>query len=384
MSHPLRVATAALAVALTFAGAGCGGSDEESAAPPPPPATSPPTENPARTAPERARSGPRVSTVATGLEAPWEIAFLPGGGALVTERAGRVRMLSPRLELRREPIAEVEVNAVGEAGLLGLAVDPRFERNRFVYLYRTTGSGNEVLRYRLADGRLEQEETILDGLAASAIHDGGRIHFGPDGLLYVSTGEAGNPDLSQDRDSLNGKLLRLEDFRGDGGRPEVISLGHRNVQGFDWQPGSDRLFATEFGPDSNDEVNLIRAGRNYGWPEAQGDDGAPRFEPALVDYEEVIAPSGATFVSQPGSRWTGDFLLAALRGEQLRRVSLSGTRVTGNEPLFAGRFGRLRTVVEGPDGAIYALTNNTDGRGSPREGDDRILRIVPPRSAPSR
>lgn len=376
-----RLACPALLVTALLA-AGCSDSDDEPerATPPrPEPRTeraAEPSRRPER--PERARGAPRVNTVASGLEAPWEIAFLPDGRALVTERPGRVRLLSRKLDLREEPVAEVDVSAVGESGLLGLAVDPRFKRNRFVYLYRTASNGNEVLRYRLEGDRLEEDATILDGLEAAPIHDGGRIHFGPDGLLYVATGEAGNPALAQDRGSLNGKLLRLRGFRGGGGRPEVVSLGHRNVQGFDWQPRSGRLFATEHGPDANDEVNLIRRGGNYGWPQAQGDAGAPRFVPALVDYENVIAPSGATFVSRPGSEWTGGFLLAALRGEQLRLVSLDGQRVTGDQPLFEGRFGRLRTVVEGPDGAIYALTNNTDGRGSPREGDDRILRIVPP------
>ena len=364
-----------LILALTGASiAGCGGSDDEA---------DPPLRAPARTTtaddrPQRAQRTPRVTTVASGLEAPWEIAFLPDGRALLTERPGRIRLLSRGLELRDSPAAEIEVNAVGEAGLLGLAVDPAFERNRFVYAYRTAESGNEVLRMRLEGSRLEEDGTILDGLEAGPIHDGGRMHFGPDGLLYVSTGEAGNPALAQERGSLNGKMLRLRDFRGEGGQAEAISLGHRNVQGFDWQPRTRRLFATEFGPDSNDEVNLIRRGRNYGWPDAQGDDGAPRFVPALVDYEEVIAPSGATFVSKPGSSWTGGFLIAALRGEQLRLLRFDGDELSGDEPLFEGRYGRLRTVVEGPDGAIYALTNNTDGRGSPREGDDRVLRIVPP------
>ena len=366
--------TLAFAV-LAIAGCGGSGDDGESATPAPPPRTvdTQPDERPARTA-----GAPRVSTVASGLEAPWEIAFLPDGRALVTERPGRVRMLSRELKLRDDPVAEIEVEAIGESGLLGLAVDPRFERNRFVYLYRTAGSGNEVLRYRFERDRLEEDGRILDGLEAGPIHDGGRIHFGPDGLLYVATGEAGNQALAQDRDSLNGKLLRLRGFRGERAEAEVISLGHRNVQGFDWQPRSGRLFATEFGPESNDEVNLIRRGGNYGWPAAQGDEGAPRFVPALVDYEQVIAPSGATFVSEPGSSWSGGFLLAALVGEQLRLVTFDGAEVTGDEPLFEGRYGRLRTVVEGPDGAIYALTSNTDGRGSPREGDDRVLRIVPP------
>lgn len=372
MRRPLTV----LAVILICVGAaGC--SDDEPERAPTPPDRGTATE-PAQSAPDRAVGTPQVSTVATGLEAPWEIAFLPDGRALVTERPGRVRLLSRDLELRGEPVAEVAVEAVGESGLLGLAVDPRFERNGFVYLYRTGESGNEVLRMRLRGDRLEEDATVLDGLAAGPIHDGGRIHFGPDGLLYVSTGEAGNPQLAQDPRSLNGKMLRLRGFRGERARPEVLSLGHRNVQGFDWQPGTNRLFATEFGPDANDEVNVIRRGGNYGWPEAQGDAGAPRFVPALVDYEDVIAPSGATFVSQRGSAWTGGFLLAALRGEQLRLLTLAGGRVGRDTPLFKGRFGRLRTVVEGPDGAIYALTNNTDGRGSPRDGDDRILRIVPP------
>jgi len=373
-----------VAVALTVL-AGCGGDEGRVGAerPSPPPAETPPRSEPApeggprRNEPVRADGEARLQTVATGLVAPWEIAFLPNRDALVTERPGRVRLLGRDGRLRREPVAEVDVAAVGEGGLLGLAVDPEFGRNRFVYLYRTTSEDNEVLRYRFQGGRLTEEATVLEGLEAGAIHDGGRIHFGPDGLLYVSTGEAGESSLAQDPDSLNGKMLRLRDFRGGGGEPEVISLGHRNVQGFDWDD-QGRLFATEFGPDSDDEVNLIRRGLNYGWPEVQGTDGGDGFEPALVGYEEVIAPSGATFVSLPGSEWTGDFLFANLVGEQLRRLRLNGTAVRANEALFVGELGRVRTVVEAPDGTLYALTSNRDGRGSPRAGDDRIVRIVPP------
>ncbi len=152
--------------------------------------------------------------------------------------------------------------------------------------------------------------------------------------------------------------------------------GHRNVQGIDWQPGTDQLTITEFGPDSDDEVNVIEKGGNYGWPDAQGDEGAPEFEEPVINYEDVIAPSGGTFVTAKGSAWTGNFVFAALRGEQLRRVTIDGET---DEALFEGDFGRLRTVTEGPDGALYVLTNNTDGRGSPRDGDDRVVRIVPPR-----
>ena len=159
----------------------------------------------------------------------------------------------------------------------------------------------------------------------------------------------------------------------------MISLGYRNVQGFDWEPGSGRLVATEYGPDSDDELNVIRKGRNYGWPEAQGGEGGRGFTPAVVTYDQVIAPSGGSFVTTRGSEWTGSFLFGALVGQQIRRVELKGGKATVDEALFEGDFGRVRTVVEGPGGALYALTSNRDGRGSPRDGDDRVIRIVPPR-----
>jgi len=359
---------------------GCGG-DEDTMAPAPPQAETAPAEPrqaPSGAEPLRAKNDEsRLETVATGLEAPWEIAFLPDRSALVTERPGRVRLLGRNGKLDPDPVAEVEVAAFGEGGLLGLAVDPRFRRNRFVYLYRSTDSGNEVLRYRFEGGKLTEDALVLDGIEAGAIHNGGRMHFGPDGSLYVSTGETGNPGLAQDPDSLNGKILRLANPRGASARAEVVSLGHRNVQGFDWD-AQGRLFATEFGPDSDDEVNLIEEGKNYGWPEAQGEESENGSVPALVNYEDVIAPSGATFVSMPGSAWSGDFLFANLVGEQVRRVTIDGTEGKDTGSLFEGDLGRLRTVVEGPDGGIYALTNNTDGRGSPRDGDDKVVRIVPP------
>jgi glucose/arabinose dehydrogenase len=308
------------------------------------------------------------------------MAFLPDGSALITERPGRVRLLGGDGELREEPVAEVDVEEVGEAGLLGLAVDPGFDDNRFVYLYRTTSSGNEVARYRLEGERLVEQAVIADGIAAAAIHDGGRIHFGPDGRLYFTTGDAAEDELAQDPQSLNGKVLVMEaqDARGGGAPPEVFTLGHRNPQGFDWHPRTEALVASEHGPDGDDEVNVLREGANYGWPEARGEDHGG-FEAPVAVYEESIAPSGASFVSRAGSAWSGDLLVAALVGEQIRRLRLDGQgRVTRDEALFEGEFGRLRTVVEGPDGALYALTSNRDGRGTPREGDDRVLRIVPP------
>jgi glucose/arabinose dehydrogenase len=324
---------------------------------------------------ERRAEPPRAEVIATGLDVPWEIAFLPDGRALISERPGRV--LSFDGDTRE--LAEIPVEAVGEGGLLGLAIDPAFERNAFVYLYRTTDRGNEIVRYRLAQDRLEEQATLVRGIAAAAIHDGGRLRFGPDERLYASTGDAARPDLAQDAASLNGKLLRLspEQYRGAGGRPEVFSLGHRNVQGFDWQPGSDRLYASEHGAIGNDEVNLVRRGANHGWPRVEGEDHGD-FAAPLAVYADSIAPSGATFVRGRQSAWRGDFLVACLGGEQLRRLRFDGERVTLDEALYETEFGRLRSVVEGADGALYLLTNNTDGRGSPRVGDDRLLRIVPP------
>jgi glucose/arabinose dehydrogenase len=248
-----------------------------------------------------------------------------------------------------------------------------------VYFYRTTPADNEVVRYRLESDRLVDETVISDGIEKEAFHDGGRLHFGPDGYLYFSSGDAGLEKSAQDPRSLNGKILRLAPrrYRGRGGRAEVFSLGHRNPQGFDWRSGSRRMVATEHGDEGNDEVNLLRRGANYGWPRAMGEDHGDFEGPAAV-YTPAIAPSGATFVSLPGSEWSGDYLIGALVGEQIRRLRFdSSDGVVLDEALFEGEFGRIRTVVEGPDGALYALTSNTT-RGELREGDDRILRIVPP------
>ena len=279
---------------------------------------------------------------------------------------------------------EVDTGGRKEGGLLGIALDPDFRRTRLVYLYRTAKSDeNEVLRYRFSGSRLVLQRKIVGGLEASDSHNGGRIKFGPDRALWITTGEAYHKELAQDPSSLNGKILRLPlaKARGAGGRPEIVSKGHRNVQGIDWQPGSGRLFITELGEEDRDEVNIVRRGGNYGWPEVAGrDDGGGRFVPAAWDTGSGdIAPSGATFVHRRGSAWTGSFVFGTLRGEQLVRLRVSGARVLGDERLFKDRFGRIRDVVEGPDGALYLLISNRDGRGDPAPNDDRIIRLVPPR-----
>jgi glucose/arabinose dehydrogenase len=378
-----------LVAALALAAAGCGGGEEDPAAQGSSPTPSP-TRTPAQATPtpqakaEKARAM-RVRTLATGLEAPWEIAFLPDGRALVTERPGRVRLLERDGTLRREPVGRVAVSAQGEGGLLGLALDPGFASNDFVYLFFTGAQGNRLERWRFEGGRLTRDRTLVEGIQASPVHDGGRIAFAPDGRLYFATGEAGQGPLAQQRDSLNGKFLRLtpEQYRGAGGRPEIVSVGHRNPQGFDWQPRTGRLISTEHGPSGGDgpqgfdEINRIVEGRNYGWPEAFGAQDGDFTAPLRV-YQQAIAPSGGTFVARRGSRWTGNFIFATLLGEQLRRLRFKDGRIVSDSPLLRGRYGRLRTVVEGPGGALYVLTSNRDGRGSPQEGDDRIVRITPP------
>ena len=334
----------ALILLLALAAAGCGGEDD----PPRPP------------------DGMRVDVVAEGLEVPWEIAWLPDGRALITERPGRIRFLDG------DVIAEVDVSALGEGGLMGLALDPEFEEQPFAYLYFTTADGLQLERWRFADDRLTREESLIDGvIEAGPIHDSGRIAFGPDRALYVATGDAGNGELAQDPASLNGKFLRLAEYRGGPVRPEVLSLGHRNPQGFDWQPDTARLISTEHGPSGGDgpqgydEVNEIEEGANYGWPEVLGFDHGD-FRAPLKVYEEAIAPSGATF-------WKGEFVFATLRGEALRRLDLDSGE---DEVLLEREYGRLRTVRVGPDRALYVLTSNRDGRGSPADGDDRVLRLT--------
>lgn len=339
-------------------------------------------------APVRVAGPPQVTVVATGLEVPWDIAFLPDGRALVTERPGRVRIIGADGRLSPTPAAMISVSNVGEGGLLGIAIDPALSAaTPFVYTNATIGSEVQVQRWRLVGDRLQLDATVLSGVQAGSIHDSGRIRFGPDGNLYVTTGDSGHGSLSQDPSSLNGKLLRLTpaSYRGAGGAPQQVALGLRNSQGLDWQPGTGTMFVTDHGPSGfdgpsgDDELDRIVQGGNYGWPIVRGTDtGGGLFIAPTVDWVQTIAPSGLAFVKQPGSTWTGNMLVAALKGEQMRRLTLAGDRVIGDEPMFVGAYGRLRAVVEAPDGSIWVTTSNRDGRGTPRAGDDQILRIVPP------
>jgi glucose/arabinose dehydrogenase len=332
---------------------------------------------------------PQVEVIARGLEVPWDVAFLPdGGGALVTERPGRVRLIDGDGRLQAEPVARVDVRAEGEGGLMGIVLDPEFaDGEPYAYLMATVGDANQVQRWRWEDGRLEREDVVLDGIPGAPNHDGGTLRFGPDGDLYVPTGDAGRKARAQDPRSRAGKILRLTpaQYRGDGpaASPTTFTTGHRNPQGLDWQPGTDRLFATEHGPSGwdgpggDDEINVVREGRNYGWPRVQGEASAPGLTGPVWLWEDAVAPSGAAFVSREGSAWSGDLLVATLRGSALRRLDVEGARITGEEKVVED-YGRIRAVVEAPDGTVWITTSNRDGYGEGRSGDDRVIRVIPP------
>jgi glucose/arabinose dehydrogenase len=371
---PLRmVMTLCCAAAL----AACGGSSATTtgAAPASDPAAGPvPATATVPAAPRAgASAGGAVRTLVTGLDVPWGLAFLPGGDALVGERdSGQIlRIPKGGGTPRRVMTITSAFNDGGEGGLLGLAASPAYATDHLVYAYVTTRTDNRIVRFRLG-GAIKP---ILTGLRRGTIHDGGRIAFGPDRKLYAGVGETGQAGLAQDPSSRNGKILRMN---ADGSAPSdnpfdgslVYSLGHRNVQGLAWD-AKGRLWESEFGQNRFDEVNLIRPGGNYGWPvvEGVGDTAGGKYTNPLVTWPTGEAsPSGAAIVGNT-------MYIGALQGQDLLRVRLSGTSARKLTPWLAGRFGRLRTVVRAPDGALWVTTSNRDGRGVPRSGDDRILRV---------
>jgi glucose/arabinose dehydrogenase len=265
------------------------------------------------------------------------------------------------------------VAAAGEGGLLGLAASPDFAKDNLVYAYFTAEQDNRIVRFRLDSD--DQPEVIFDGIAKAGFHNGGRIAFGPDGMLYAGTGDAGNTGNSQDRSSVNGKILRLRpDGKPAPGNPTagspVYSLGHRNVQGLDWD-AQGRMFAAEFGQNDVDEVNLIQPNRNYGWPavEGTGDTQGGRYTNPLVTWPTSDAsPSGLAVAGNT-------IYVAGLRGQRLWTIPLTGDKTGDPVARLHNRYGRLRTVQVAPDGSLWLTTSNTDGRNDPRDGDDRILRF---------
>jgi aldose sugar dehydrogenase len=319
-------------------------------------------------------------TVAVNLSIPWDIAFLPSGEMLVTERSGNLLVFKDGLQ---ESIAISDVEHTGEGGLLGLALHPNFSSNNFLYLYHTrdTGDGliNRVVRYEFRDKTLTNPQTIIEGIPGARFHDGGRIRFGPDNKLYITTGDAGEPKNAQDLNSLAGKILRVND---DGSIPEnnpfgdaIWSYGHRNPQGITWD-SEGRLWSTEHGRSGVfsglDELNLIEKGANYGWPDSEGDK-------VLVDTKTPSLHSEASVTWAPASALflDGSIFFGGLRGETLYEAVLSNDKVIELRKHFAGVFGRIRTIVLGPDGMFYLTTSNSDGRGRLQPGDDKIVKIDP-------
>ncbi|GIH92477.1 PQQ-dependent sugar dehydrogenase [Planobispora siamensis] len=316
---------------------------------------------------------PRVLT--KNLAVPWGIAFLPGGDALVTER-DTARLLRVTASGEVSEVAKIdEARPDGEGGLMGVAVSPAFDKDGFVFLYYTAASDNRIVRYRYDDRTLTDAEVILDGIPKGAIHNGGRLAFGPDGYLYAATGEVGDRQLAQALGSLAGKILRMTaDGAPAPGNPfqnVIWSYGHRNVQGLAWDP-SGRLYASEFGSSSFDEVNLIEKGGNYGWPEVEGVGDDSRFiDPVVTWTTDEASPSGMAYAD--GSLWVG-----ALRGSRLWRVPVAQDGTVGAAvPLFENQYGRIRAVTTAPDGSLWIGTSNKDGRGSPAPDDDRILTLTP-------
>lgn len=325
---------------------------------------------------------PQTSIVAENLEIPWALAFFPDGNILVTERPGRVKLVDENGNA--ELISEIKgVKHIGEGGLLGIAIHPDFSLNNYVYLYYTyESSGNDtlnrVVRMTYKENSLSDEKIIVDKIPGASNHNGGRIKFGPDRFLYITTGDAQNPSLSQNKNSLAGKILRVTDegkpFGSAQGKPApgnpfgtlIYSYGHRNPQGLAWN--GNELYSTEHGSATMDELNRITPGKNYGWPEIRGDDKQSGMEkPLLHSGSDTWAPSGAAF-------WQDRLFFAGLRGEALFELDTSSLNLKAH---FKGEFGRIRDVVLGPDNMLYITTSNHDGRGFPRTGDDKIIRINP-------
>lgn len=351
-----------------------------------------PASSPTPTAVPTATAVPRDPVIAdqvvqSGLQVPWDLAFAPDGRMFITERLGRVVIFesgapnAPRLGELTVP----DVRQVSESGLMGIALDPEFDRTGLLYVCASRDVNgqwlNQVLRLRATGNTLAFDGVVLgEGMRADRIHDGCTVRFGPDGKLWISMGEAGSGPLAQDASSLNGKMLRINAdgsipqdnpvMPGASGRSAVYTMGNRNPQGLAFQPGSGRAFEVEHGANTHDEINLLEPGANYGWPTASGPDPQGRFKaPLWSSGASTIATSGATFITgEMWGTWGGSLMVATLKEMDLRRFAVDGTTVTPAEVLLDRKYGRLRTPVLGPDGALYVTTSNGQG--------DRIIRIT--------
>ena len=324
-----------------------------------------------------------VEIIAEGLQAPRSIDISKDGRIFVSEKRGSIRVVDNGT-LLTEPVGDIKAENIGDAGLLGLTLHPNFTQNHLFYVYYTysnsTGLFNKVLMLTESNNRIIDSKTILDGIPSDEYRDGGRIKFGPDGKLYVSTGDASNPELSQDLDSLAGKILRTNE---DGTIPQdnpfsnspVYAYGFRNVQGLAWAPNSGALYSSDQGGTGNDEINLISPGKNYGWPHEEcnsSDDDDNRYTPPLVCFNPSLEPSGIAFAFSNKLGYQNHLIVATLKGSHLRDIDFD----SGSQNTILVGYGRIIDLVESEDGSIFVLTSNTDGRALPQQGDDKILRLT--------
>jgi len=339
----------------------------------------------------------KVETVIPNLEVVWSIVWTPDGRMLFTERPGRVRVFENG-KLRPEPLFVVpDVEPRGESGLMSIALHPQFASNHLLYLsyaYNSNGQQVRVVRYRETPGGFVDRKVIIEGIPSAQFHAGCRLRFGPDGKLYITTGDATERELAQQLNSLAGKTLRLNDdgsvpsdnpfVAQPNARPEIWTYGNRNSQGIDFQPGTNLLWETEHGPSGfdgpgdGDEVNILERGKNYGWPVIHHRDSHAGMESPILEYTPACAPgSGMFYRGSMFPQFKGNFFFGCLVGTRIIRVALNGRQVVSQEDLLKGKYGRIRDVAEGPDGFIYFSTSNRDGRCTPAKDDDRILRLVP-------
>lgn len=330
-----------------------------------------------------------IKVIAEKLHVPWAIAISDEGNLYFTERSGRIRIIKDG-KLQPQPLITFRAPFVsqGEGGLMGIALDPNYSQNHYIYVMHSYAEGNQiynrVVRLIENNNRASIDRVLLDKIPGGQIHNGGRLKIGPDRKLYITTGDAGNAALAQDSTSTAGKILRIE---LDGIIPKdnpfinspVYSLGHRNPQGLAWN-SNNVLYESEHGQSAHDEINIIKPGANYGWPLVQGNEESSEVmvqKPLIHSGEDTWAPSGITFVNQ--GPWRGKLLVATLRGQRLLAMSLNGrgAAVKNVEAFLQNRYGRLREVIQGRDGSIYLTTSNRDGRGNPDITDDRIIQLIP-------
>ncbi len=329
-------------------------------------------------------NAPETEILAEGLDTPWSIVFLPDNSLLVTERKGTVRKISAEGVLDSNPIATLSnVLEIGEGGLLGMTLHPKFEENNFIYFYytyRNNGGNtlNRVVRMTYKNNQISNEKIIIDAIPGASNHNGGEIIFGPDSYLYITTGDAQEPSQAQDKNSLAGKILRVTDT----GEPapnnpfsnRIYSYGHRNSQGLTWD-SSGNVWSTEHGrsgiTSGLDEINVIKAGNNYGWPDIQGDETADGMQAPIIHSENTTwAPGSITY-------YKNAVYFSGLRGSSLYKGVIENNSINTINNYFQGEYGRIREVILGPDEMLYITTSNKDGRGIPNDNDDRVIRINP-------